>query len=71
MNMIIDVMRTLTGKTMIDVNDEMTVHNNGLMIKSTIVVNYILPVPKRAIRRNIYLTAGCYPQNKHLPICVY
>jgi hypothetical protein len=37
MNMImIDVMRTLTGKTMIDVNDEMTVHNNGLMIKSTI-----------------------------------
>jgi hypothetical protein len=34
--MIIDVMRTLTGKTMIDVNDEMTVYNNGLMIKSTI-----------------------------------
>jgi hypothetical protein len=34
--MIIDVMRTLTGKTMIDANDEMTVHNNGLMIKSTI-----------------------------------
>jgi hypothetical protein len=34
--MIIDVMRTLIGETMIDVNDEMTVHNNGLMIKSTI-----------------------------------
>jgi hypothetical protein len=32
---IIDVMRTLTGKTMIDINDEMTVRNNGLMIKST------------------------------------
>jgi hypothetical protein len=32
----IDVMRTLIGKTMIDVDDEMTVHNNGLMIKSTI-----------------------------------
>jgi hypothetical protein len=27
--------RTLTGKTMIDINDEMTVHNNELMIKST------------------------------------
>jgi hypothetical protein len=32
----IGVMRTLTGKNMIDVNDEITVHNNGLMIKSTI-----------------------------------
>jgi hypothetical protein len=32
----LDVMRTLTGKTVIDVNDEMIVHNNGLMIKSTI-----------------------------------
>jgi hypothetical protein len=31
MNMIIDVIRTLTGKTMIDVNDEMTVHNNELI----------------------------------------
>ena len=31
----IDVMRTLTGKTMIDINGEMTVHNNGLMIKPT------------------------------------
>jgi hypothetical protein len=29
--MIIDVIRTLTGKTMIDVNDEMTVHNNELI----------------------------------------
>ena len=32
----IDVMRTLTGKSMINVKDEMIVHNNGLMIKSTI-----------------------------------
>ena len=31
----IDVRRTLTGKTMIDVNDEKTVYNNGLMIKPT------------------------------------
>jgi hypothetical protein len=31
----IDVMSTLTGKTMIDINDEMTVYNNGLMIKPT------------------------------------
>jgi hypothetical protein len=32
---IIDVMRNPQGKTMVDLNDEITVHNNGLMIKST------------------------------------
>jgi hypothetical protein len=33
---IIDVMRNPQGKTMVDINDdEITVHNNGLMIKST------------------------------------
>jgi hypothetical protein len=34
MNMI-DVMRTLISKTIIDINDEMTLHNKGLMIKPT------------------------------------
>lgn len=32
---IIDVMRNPQGKTMVDINDEITVHNNGLMIEST------------------------------------
>ncbi len=32
---IIDVMRNPHRKTMVDVNEEMTVHDNGLMIKST------------------------------------
>jgi hypothetical protein len=34
MNMI-DIMRTLTGKTVIDVNDVRIVHNNGFDDKST------------------------------------
>ena len=29
----IDVMITLTGKTMIDINNDMTAYNNGLMIE--------------------------------------
>ncbi len=33
---VIDIMRTLTGRTIIDANDEMTEHNNEWMIKSTI-----------------------------------
>jgi hypothetical protein len=28
---IIDIVRTLTGRTIIDANDEMTVHNNELI----------------------------------------
>ena len=39
---IIDVMRNPHRKTMVDVNDEVTVHNNGLMIKNQqLVVNYL------------------------------